>query len=315
MAFNEHKDVKDYLTKKEMDQRKELICPMVFFDENTRMNNSTPNTESIDMFYSRMDMIMTACNNSNSSGSSISNLSLTKLYDLSSDNINNVAFSVSRRITNAVYMSVFSAIDQSYINSTGLLNYIPIRYNIKKLFFEDLYKETDCVNDNFQSIIRKFYYGLINIKGSLRKDLNEPLIDSLMSKESTTYIVNYAQNISMYIISRINATIEQTVLNITSNRIDGDSNPDNYFEQLVKEVFKGIDQGDGQLWMYASYAINKALYDEISICYSTIIKDIVSVLMSPDTALAALIYESIIRNIIIDENKNGTNKLNYDEVF
>ena len=83
IKFNEHEDIKNYLTKADLDERKELICPIVFLDEETILTNSTPNTESLDLNLRRMDTILTAPKNSCLSGTRVSELPITKIFELS----------------------------------------------------------------------------------------------------------------------------------------------------------------------------------------------------------------------------------------
>lgn len=314
IKFNEHEDIKNYLSKKEIDERKDLIKPIVFLDEETVITNSTPNTESLDLNLRRMDVILTAPDKSCLSGTSVAALPTAKIFELSSDCIDNTVYIVANKIANAAFLSLGSAIDKSYINSTGLLEYIPIRAILNKLLLEDIFE-----HDSFYQIIKNYYYGIINIRNLPRCEKKPDIFLSLVDKDTKTFTAHYAQNVALYIISKINNTIERTVIESVNKYNHCPLKEE--FANLVKSIFKGIDKDqDGNFNTYTAYAICKAIYDEISICYPSIIDDITSTISNPDISSSALVYEAIITNVANDtiekDGKNGKekNKIN-EEIF
>lgn len=279
------------LSNEDEKNRSELTCPIVFLNKDTVLTNSTPVTESFNMMYKHLDYIL---------GNDIDKcLDVNKkyLHNLSYLSIDNAVFNIVHRIVNDSLKSVFSALEQSYIFKTEILNYI----NLETI-------RLSLLNDEYINYligrVETFYRTAISKSIDNRMDL----FLTVASKEFQIYSSQVAQGIFISIISRINNSIEVSV----DRTIDFYMREENFsddvtlFAKKIIEVFKGIDKNaNGHFWLYAKYALSKAIYDEVSLCYNSILDNINNIILNLDILCCASIYTSAIINTSLTDQEKG----------
>ena len=288
----------EILTEEQEKERRDLVCPIVFLDKKTSLTNSTPISESMNMAHNYLDYQIT-------DNQALKMNDRDLFIDLSYISLQNTTFNITNKIINDSLKSVFSALEQSYIIKTHILDFVPLFNSIRNcLTNEEFYKE---LSGNIQS-----FYRSIAIESKRNKI---ELYIYCTTKECETYCAQIANNLFLSIISRINFAIETSVDVTVDKFIDSESVIDkNYndsiverFKSIIIDTFKGIDKNSkGHFWLYSKYAISKAIYDEVSVCYSAILNNINLTITNTDTLAYTLLYDAM---FVSDCIKNSKNKL------
>ena len=240
------------------------VYPMIYMDDEKALTSDTPYNETIKTI-AEFQM-----NNFESYKTM-----LDPLFDSDSTALLNkhyvglTARALSNQIKQETVLSVFSALDNSYIQSTGILNFVYIR----EMIWDDMLHNMGINQIILDTITKLCSYKVEN---------------KLAMANNYAYIKNMSGILSCEIIRTLNNCIEKAV-NYVLMRVRMIPNEDKLVT-LLEQTFGGLKRTDPNFWLMACSTLKHVLYEDISATYSLIIKRCSDLFAETSHVMAPSIY-------------------------